>query len=50
MDEITDKKNAVNSPPEENKEVNEKKQNTFLIISVLLFALGWWFLRKLSGY
>jgi len=50
MGEITDRKNADNNPPEKNKEANEKKQNTFLIISVLLFALGWWFLRKLSGY
>ena len=47
---LTDKKNADDNPPEENKEVNEKKQDTFLMISVLLFAIGWWFLRKLSGY
>jgi len=29
---------------------NTKKHDFFLMIFVIFFALGWWFLRKLSGY
>jgi len=52
MDEKKDKEIAEPnpSPAEENKKDNGKKQDAFLILFVIFFAVGWWFLRKLSGY